>query len=123
MLILPAEFHQLIRAHGAASYPQEGCGLLLGEARDGVNVVRAARPLPNVWPVEREKPKRFQKRRPVGKPGAARDEKQGTPRPSDPRRPVRGNPRFAKPAGGAPLEEMRIAKALARAGLCSRREA
>ncbi|MBP6787880.1 MAG: M67 family metallopeptidase [Candidatus Promineofilum sp.] len=59
MLILPAELHQLIRVHGAASYPHEGCGLLLGEVRDGVNVVRAARPLPNVWPVESEKPERF----------------------------------------------------------------
>ena len=59
MLILTADLHAVIRAHGAASYPYEGCGLLLGEVVDGDNVVRAARPLPNVWPVESEKPERF----------------------------------------------------------------
>ena len=59
MLKLTPDLHAEIRAHGAASYPQEGCGLLLGEARDGANVVLAARSLPNVWPVESEKPERF----------------------------------------------------------------
>ena len=59
MLILSDLIHEQIRAYGATTYPHEGCGLLLGEARDGANVVRAARPLPNVWPVESEKPERF----------------------------------------------------------------
>lgn len=59
MLKLTTDLHEEIRAHGAASYPHEGCGLLLGEARDGENIVRAVRPLPNVWPVESEKPERF----------------------------------------------------------------
>ncbi len=59
MLILSSELHAEIRAHGAASYPYEGCGLLLGEVVEGDNVVRAARPLPNVWPVASEKPERF----------------------------------------------------------------
>lgn len=59
MLILPSELHTAIRAHGAASYPHEGCGLLLGEVVSGNNVARAARPLPNVWPVESERPERF----------------------------------------------------------------
>ena len=59
MLILSHALHAEIRAHGAASYPNEGCGLLLGEVVDGDNVARAARPLPNVWPVESEKPERF----------------------------------------------------------------
>ena len=59
MLILANHIHATIRAHGAASYPQEGCGLLLGETRNGDNVALAARPLPNVWPVEGEKPERF----------------------------------------------------------------
>ncbi len=72
-----------------------------------------------VGDAEREKPKRFQKKRPFGKNAASASDKPRGPQ----RAPVRGNPRFAKPAGGAPLEEMRIAKALARAGLCSRREA
>lgn len=35
----------------------------------------------------------------------------------------KGAPRIAAVAGGAPTEPMRIAKAMARAGLCSRREA
>ena len=59
MLILSKSLHEQIAAHGAASYPYEGCGLLLGLAEDGRNVVVDARPLPNVWPVESEKPERF----------------------------------------------------------------
>ena len=59
MLILPNNLHDAIKAHGAASYPYEGCGLLLGEAVDGRNIVSDIRPLPNVWPVEDEKPERF----------------------------------------------------------------
>ncbi|HRO23218.1 MAG TPA: M67 family metallopeptidase [Promineifilum sp.] len=59
MLILPHPIHAQIAAHGAASYPYEGCGLLLGSAEDGRNIVVAAVPLPNVWPVESEKPERF----------------------------------------------------------------
>lgn len=51
--------HERIAAHGAASYPYEGCGLLLGLAENGRNVVVDARPLANVWPVESEKPERF----------------------------------------------------------------
>jgi len=48
-----------INAHGVASYPFEGCGLLLGHVEEGVNVVTAVRPLPNVWPDEEEKRIRF----------------------------------------------------------------
>lgn len=60
MLILPSSIHALIAAHGADAYPNEGCGLLLGAVdEDGRNVVVDARPLPNVWPVESEKPERF----------------------------------------------------------------
>jgi proteasome lid subunit RPN8/RPN11 len=59
MLILTADQHAAIRAHGAAAYPYEGCGLLLGRVEDGCNVVVAVRPLPNVWPVEGERPERF----------------------------------------------------------------
>lgn len=59
MLHLTRELHAVIKAHGAKSYPQEGCGLLLGEVIDGVNVVREIRPLPNTWPHEAEKPFRF----------------------------------------------------------------
>lgn len=59
MLRLSKTLHDLIAAHGAASYPFEGCGLLLGAVEDGHNIVLEARPLPNVWPVESEKPERF----------------------------------------------------------------
>ncbi len=59
MLVLSQELHEQIAAHGAASYPHEGCGLLLGLAQEGRNVVVDARPLPNVWPVEDEKTERF----------------------------------------------------------------
>lgn len=56
--ITPNIFDQ-IKAHGVESYPCEGCGLLLGHIENGANVVTAVRPLPNVWPVEKEKPTRF----------------------------------------------------------------
>lgn len=59
MLTLNEALHEAIKAHGAATYPYEGCGLLLGSAEDGHNVVTAICPLPNVWPVEAEKPERF----------------------------------------------------------------
>lgn len=59
MLVLSTTIHDAIKAHGAASYPNEGCGLLLGSAEDGRNIVTEIRPLPNVWPVEAEKPERF----------------------------------------------------------------
>lgn len=59
MLTLSEALHEAIKAHGAASYPYEGCGLLLGSAENGHNVVIDIRPLPNVWPVEAEKPERF----------------------------------------------------------------
>jgi proteasome lid subunit RPN8/RPN11 len=59
MLHLTETVYEEIAAHGEASYPNEGCGLLLGHTQDGRNVVTAARPLPNVWPVESAKPERF----------------------------------------------------------------
>jgi proteasome lid subunit RPN8/RPN11 len=60
MLTLPTDIHEAIKKHGEASYPYEGCGLLLGTAVDGHNHVQEIRPLPNVWPNEAEKPVRFQ---------------------------------------------------------------
>lgn len=59
MLKLSETIHDDIKAHGAAAYPYEGCGLLLGEVIDGQNVVTEIRPMQNVWPVEEEKPIRF----------------------------------------------------------------
>lgn len=59
MLRLSLELHEAIKEHGVQSYPYEGCGLLLGQVEDGVNVVTAVRPMPNVWPNEAEKPERF----------------------------------------------------------------
>lgn len=59
MLKLPNEIHDQIKAHGAAAYPFEGCGLLLGRVENGDNVVTEIRPMENVWPVAEEKPERF----------------------------------------------------------------
>lgn len=59
MLKIPTDIHERIKAHGAASYPYEGCGLLLGTAEANVNTVVDIRPMANVWPVEAEKPVRF----------------------------------------------------------------
>lgn len=59
MLHLTKALHDEIKAHGAAAYPYEGCGLLLGQVTDGGNVVTAVKPLPNVWPDQEEKRVRF----------------------------------------------------------------
>ena len=59
MLKLSKELHEQIKAHGAASYPFEGCGLLLGQTTAEDNIVTDIRPMANVWPNEEEKPVRF----------------------------------------------------------------
>lgn len=59
MLRIPGDVQQEIEAHGVASYPYEGCGLLLGRAADGENIVVAAFPVENRWEVEEEKRVRF----------------------------------------------------------------
>ena len=59
MLKLSQAIHEQIKAHGAASYPYEGCGLLLGQVENGHNIVADVRPMENVWPEESEKPVRF----------------------------------------------------------------
>jgi proteasome lid subunit RPN8/RPN11 len=59
MLKLTQGLYEQIKAHGAVSYPYEGCGLLLGAVENGDNVVTAVLPMQNVWPVEAEKPIRF----------------------------------------------------------------
>lgn len=59
MLTISKEIQQQIQAHGVASYPYEGCGLLLGTAVNGHNIVSVIRPTRNVWPDEEEKRIRF----------------------------------------------------------------
>lgn len=77
-------------------------------------------------PQKPDRPARKEPRR-DGKPAAARaDRSRGDDRPRQPRPPRQRPPRRKPervPEGGAPTEPMRIAKAIARAGLCSRREA
>lgn len=60
MLVLTNELHDEIKAHGVKAYPLEGCGLLLGRVENGRNVVEAIFPTANTWPLEAEKPVRFQ---------------------------------------------------------------
>lgn len=59
MLTIPQEIQAEIEAHGAASYPYEGCGLLLGESENGNNRAKAIFPVENRWEVEEEKRIRF----------------------------------------------------------------
>lgn len=59
MLKIPAALQREIDAHGAASYPYEGCGLLLGVVENGANVVAAIFPVENRWDVEEERRVRF----------------------------------------------------------------
>ena len=60
MLQLSQALHERVQAHGVASYPYEGCGLLLGRQQNGGNVALTLFPTENRWPVEAEKPIRFQ---------------------------------------------------------------
>ena len=59
MLILSQALKNQVDAHGVASYPYEGCGLLLGRVKNGANIVEALFPAPNRWEVEEEKRERF----------------------------------------------------------------
>lgn len=59
MLSLSKALEAEIKAQGAAAYPYEGCGLLLGEASGEENMVTALFPVENRWEVEDEKRERF----------------------------------------------------------------
>lgn len=59
MLKLTQQTLTEIQAHGAAAYPHEGCGLLLGRTDEGINVAEAIFPVPNRWEEEDEKSYRF----------------------------------------------------------------
>lgn len=59
MLKIPADVQEQIEGHGAASYPYEGCGLLLGQMENGANAVSAIYPVPNRWEVQEERRVRF----------------------------------------------------------------
>lgn len=49
MLIVPADLLRSIHAHGETAYPNEGAGLLLGQAADGSKTVVDILPLDNEW--------------------------------------------------------------------------
>ena len=59
MLKLTSELIQQIDNHGVASFPYEGCGVLLGRVENGNNIVEAIMPVPNRWENEEEKRYRF----------------------------------------------------------------
>ena len=59
MLKLPQRLQEKVNAHGAESYPFEGCGLLLGHSEAKKNVVSELFPVENRWEVEEEKRVRF----------------------------------------------------------------
>lgn len=59
MLQLSTQQLATIAAHGVASYPYEGCGLLLGRREGDVNVVTAIKLMENVWPNVDERRERF----------------------------------------------------------------
>ena len=60
MLRLSKAIQAQIEAQGAAAYPYEGCGLLLGHSVGDENVVTGLFPVENRWEVEAEKRERFQ---------------------------------------------------------------
>lgn len=59
MLHLPHRIREEIDAHGATTYPYEGCGLLLGHSDGDENVVAAIYPVENRWDEGEEKRERF----------------------------------------------------------------
>lgn len=59
MLQLTRELLNQIEVHGQTTFPNEGCGLLLGYVANGNNVVTGLHPAGNSWPIEEEKPIRF----------------------------------------------------------------
>lgn len=64
MLKIDKRLKSAIETHGVASYPYEGCGLLLGRQVNGENggvdnVVTSLFPVANSWEVEEEKQERF----------------------------------------------------------------
>jgi proteasome lid subunit RPN8/RPN11 len=52
---IPAKLFERIRRHGAETYPEECCGGLLGERRDGVVIVRRVERVPNRGAERRER--------------------------------------------------------------------
>src|ERR1700694_6025554 len=49
MVIIPASVQRAIQAHGEAAYPNEGAGLLLGQAANGTKTVVDILPVGNEW--------------------------------------------------------------------------
>ena len=59
MLKIAGNVKEQIEAHGAASYPYEGCGLLLGQVQNGDNLVVDVYAVENRWQVKEERRVRF----------------------------------------------------------------
>lgn len=59
MLILSLELTQELGAHGIRTYPEEGCGLLLGKSEGERNLVSALFPVENHWGVVEQRRRRF----------------------------------------------------------------
>lgn len=54
MLTIPSNVLKALQAHGEATYPNEGAGLLLGQAADGNKTVVDIMVLPNRWGSEEQ---------------------------------------------------------------------
>ncbi|MBI1807186.1 MAG: M67 family metallopeptidase [Ignavibacteria bacterium] len=55
MIRIPKHIEHEIRYHGEKSYPEEGCGLLLGTSRDGIFHVHEVIQVPNAQDVDRDR--------------------------------------------------------------------
>lgn len=49
-LVISASIATELQRHLETAYPREGCGVLLGQARNGARVVTALEPAANLWP-------------------------------------------------------------------------
>lgn len=59
MLKITRQLQEKINDHAIATYPFEGCGLLLGLVGNGEKIVTSIFPVPNRWENEEEKRVRF----------------------------------------------------------------
>lgn len=59
MIVLDRKLKKKIEAQAVASYPFEGCGLLIGTIEAGINIVRDIHPVPNTWIEVEERRTRF----------------------------------------------------------------
>lgn len=58
-LLLPKHLMQKINAYLEETYPEEGCGFLLGYLENNAYILKGIYPVPNVWEKKEERKRRY----------------------------------------------------------------